>query len=554
MVSTSFWSGFESNLFASNKYPNVDYADIHQYIPRDTDLAHFQDTALSTYDLGLAYGALQSGSGKPIIRGETGLINEKTNAGFTIADVSADTQGIWLHNLIWGGINPTGLIENYWYANAHIYKTVDLRYHFKNYYLFIKDIPLNNGKYTDAAAVVSDPKLRAWGQKDVANQRAHLWIANTDHVWTNSGSAQPVSGTVTIAGLSANTSFQVEWWDPYTGTVKNSEMLSTSSTGEIVLTISNLSTDIAVKLVGQGTSTPPTNTPVVTNTPITTPTNTATNTPANTATVVATNTPVYTATYTPTNPAPTNTPAPTATNTLTVSSTPTATAIGPLPGQPRILTAQALNTRSGTTNGSLAALGTLDQKDKEDDPSKYVTFQTPRQRYTGTLSYSLPADIPAGTVSELVLQINLKGTPSKGQTWTWGIYDWTNKRWIKAGGVTTGSNIRWQALEFRLPFRGEYLSATREIQIQLRSNNDLGDAKIDYQVLQVVSGSNQTSAAGMVASRAEASPTPTLEAVTTNVEPTATSTVEMPPSPTPELVEPAATETPLVEPTPTVSP
>ena len=149
MVSTSFTDGFESALFASNKYPNIDYADIHQYIAKDTDLTHFQDTALSTYDLGQAYGALESGSGKPVIRGETGLINQSANTD-SMADVSADTQGIWLHNLIWGGINPTGLIENYWYAKDQIYNTVDLRGQYKNYYTFIKDIPLNNGKYVDA--------------------------------------------------------------------------------------------------------------------------------------------------------------------------------------------------------------------------------------------------------------------------------------------------------------------------------------------------------------------------------------------------------------------
>ena len=79
MVSTSFWSGFESGLFASNKYPNIDYADIHQYIPKDTDPTHFKDTALATYDLGKDYGALASGSNKPTIRGETGLINQEAN-------------------------------------------------------------------------------------------------------------------------------------------------------------------------------------------------------------------------------------------------------------------------------------------------------------------------------------------------------------------------------------------------------------------------------------------------------------------------------------------
>jgi len=249
MVSTSFWYGFESGLFVSNKYPNVDYADIHQYIPKDTDLVHFKDTALATYDLGLAYGALESGSGKPIIRGETGLINQEANTD-SMADVSADTQGVWLHNLIWGGINPTGLIENYWYAKDQIYKTVDLRYHFKNYYNFIKDIPLNNGHYVDAAVVVNpaNPKLRVWGQKDLTNQKVHLWIANTDHVWTNTGTISPTSGTIKITGLQANTSFNIQWWNTYTGQVTSTEVKSTNANGALILDIVDLTTDIAVKI------------------------------------------------------------------------------------------------------------------------------------------------------------------------------------------------------------------------------------------------------------------------------------------------------------------
>jgi len=248
MVSTSFWAGFEGDFFASSKYPNVDYADIHQYIPKDTDLVHFQDTALSTYDVGKTTGALESGSGKPVIRGETGLIYQESNTD-SMADLSADTQGIWLHNLVWGGINPTGLIENYWYARGQIYNdNIDLRYHFKRYYTFIKDVPLNNGRYKDASATTSAPKLRAWGQKDLTNQKAHLWIANTDHVWTNTGTITPITGTVSIAGLKANTNYDVEWWNTYSGLVTSTQIIKTNSNGRLILPISNLTTDVAVKI------------------------------------------------------------------------------------------------------------------------------------------------------------------------------------------------------------------------------------------------------------------------------------------------------------------
>ena len=250
MVSTSFWTGFDWGLFTSNDYPNIDYADIHQYISKDDDPVHFQDTALATYDLGKQYGAFESGSNKPTIRGETGLIESEADTNSSV-NLSTDTEGIWLHNLIWGGINPSGIIENYWFSD-HIYNdTLDLRYQYKNYYTFIKDIPLNNGHYIDASTIVSNPKLRAWGQKDLINQRVHLWIANTDHIWTNTNPVMPVSGTVIISGLEINTTFIVEWWNTYTGKAINTQVVSTDSNGRLTLTISDLTSDFAVKIEKQ---------------------------------------------------------------------------------------------------------------------------------------------------------------------------------------------------------------------------------------------------------------------------------------------------------------
>jgi hypothetical protein len=250
MVSTSFWSGFEWNLFVNDKYSNIDFADIHQYIPRDTDPLQFNDTALATYDLGLQYGAFESGSAKPIIRGETGLIDHEADTGSSI-NLSSDTQGIWLHNLIWGGINPTGLIEHYWYASKHIYNATDLRYQFKNYYEFIKDIPLNNGNYVDAAVTVSNPDIRVWGQKDLTNHQAHLWIANTDHYWTNTETLIPISGTISISGFPPNTLLNVEWWNTYNGEVTDTQTISTNTDGKLLLTISDLISDLAVRIKNQ---------------------------------------------------------------------------------------------------------------------------------------------------------------------------------------------------------------------------------------------------------------------------------------------------------------
>ena len=46
LVSTSNWNSFPASQFWANaSYPNVDFADLHQYIPLDSDPTHFYDTA-----------------------------------------------------------------------------------------------------------------------------------------------------------------------------------------------------------------------------------------------------------------------------------------------------------------------------------------------------------------------------------------------------------------------------------------------------------------------------------------------------------------------------
>jgi hypothetical protein len=553
MVSTSLWSGFDSGLFVNDKYPNVDYADIHQYIAKDTDLTHFQDTALSTYDLGAAYGALVSGSKKPIIRGETGLITQGANTD-SIADLSADKQGIWLHNLIWGGINPSGLIENYWYAKAHIYGgPVDLRPQFKNYYSFIKDIPLNNGKYVNASAVASSSKLRVWGQKDLTNQKAHLWIANTDHIWTNTGTIAPITGTVTLKGFAANTMFNVEWWDTYAGKASSMQSISTNASGDLVLNVSNLTTDVAVRIALQGTipvGTPtntqvpatatvvytPTNTPVAsqtstskpTSTPATptatptravtetftptainepsvTPTVTATQAVTNTSSPTAIKVPSVTSTYTsaPTNTRvspPTTTPTAKPTISTTATSIPTVTAIPSTTAPAASATALAngqsllpasLTTAKGKTSGSLTALNTLKQSGTSDQASEYMIFRTPGSSvYSGYITFKIPTNIPASSVTGVSLLVNFKGG-FRGQTWTWSIYNWTTQQWVKIGSAS-GAQNRWKYLKFNIPMLTQFGSSQGGLRIQLRSDNARGDAKIDYTVIRVTYSSAPT--------------------------------------------------------------
>ena len=214
LISTSFWAGFPGAEFWANaKYPNVDFADIHQYISKSESSSLFYDTALATFNHSAEYGK-NSNVKKPVIRGETGFTNSGTEPG--TSDFLKDADAVWLHNFIWGQINSGGLMESYWYSSydnyGHLYaSSFDHRNQFKSYYQFIKNIPLNNNRYTDAEAVKTNSNLRVWGQKDTVNNRVHLWIANAQHTWKNvvdNAAIAPISDTVKIGGFAPNTALK----------------------------------------------------------------------------------------------------------------------------------------------------------------------------------------------------------------------------------------------------------------------------------------------------------------------------------------------------------
>lgn len=244
LVTTSFWHSFPGEAFWANpEYSNLDYADLHAYAEDSVD------TADNSWYYSNLYGANQpEGAGKPLIRGETGFSDE----------VLQDTKGIWLHNYIWAGVNPGGMVELYWYSKEHIVQPEegnDLRYHYRTYNNFIEDIPLNNGNYRDAEAVVSNDNLRVWGQKDLNCECAHLWLQNIKHTWKNvvdGNSIRPASGEVTISGFQPGKGYTLEWWDTYqtdkTLQITGSETIKAGADGSIVFQVDNLADDVAVKI------------------------------------------------------------------------------------------------------------------------------------------------------------------------------------------------------------------------------------------------------------------------------------------------------------------
>jgi hypothetical protein len=206
-----------------------------------------KDAALYTSAYSLLWGGNSpAGAGMPLVRGEAGL-DHPGGPQEELSDLAQDTEGVWLHNLIWGGINPGGMYDLYWWTSN--IRDHDLYYHYKPFRDFMDGIPLNNGAYHDAEALASDPDLRAWGQKDAIHGKAHLWIQNRNHTWRNVVDEviiPKVSGQITIPGMPSGL-YEVEWWNTWTGAIIKKEAVEAGADGLVLDLPTPLSDDIAVK-------------------------------------------------------------------------------------------------------------------------------------------------------------------------------------------------------------------------------------------------------------------------------------------------------------------
>jgi hypothetical protein len=206
------------------------------------------DTAWYNHAYGELYGGKSSvGARMPLVRGETGI--DSPNEQDWNRDLLLDTEGIWLHNNVWGHINHTGMTDLFWWVSEtipeHFYE------HFLTYRNFMDGILITSGNYQNIQVQTSHPNLRAWGQIDEINGSGHLWIQNTNHTWKRIVYGPPIpsiSGSITLLNLSDG-QYQVEWWDTYE--TSNPILLTQilSSSGGLTLTLPNgLMDDIAVKI------------------------------------------------------------------------------------------------------------------------------------------------------------------------------------------------------------------------------------------------------------------------------------------------------------------
>jgi hypothetical protein len=256
LVTTSFWHSFPSAAFWSNSsYPNIDYADMHAYISTtfapDAEKLKMQ-TDSAEYHLWHSQFAAAARVGKPVVRGEAGMdIPGQQNE--TVLGLQRDRQGIWLHDFLWSGLDSGGMYELYWWR-SHIWNNQkDLRSAYRPLNLFLSDLALNKGGYSDWGGAVNNPALRVVGQKNVKAGLMHLWIQNSRRTWRGAAEGrqvEPVSGEIAVAGFQPGTAYEIEWWDTWARdkTILSLDEAVADAAGNLKITVNTLQQDVALKL------------------------------------------------------------------------------------------------------------------------------------------------------------------------------------------------------------------------------------------------------------------------------------------------------------------
>lgn len=262
-ISTPATSGTEiAGTWTNPLYPHLDHADFHCYvrytgwldgsIPEE-DL--FRDTAryMAAYDAS-ARAAFTGALARPIIWGEQGL-DSLVNIMTEDPLVRTDTAGIWLKKIQWARCGAGGTYPFYWWTGSidanHLHPI------YGAWKRFMAGIPLANGRYVDAAPACTGG-LRAWGQKDVLDGCAHVWVDNPEHTWhrvvVQGLTPGTKTGTIAIALGHPGASFRLTEWNTDTGTAGPNFQATADGAGVVSWSVINLTTDRAyqVELLGGG--------------------------------------------------------------------------------------------------------------------------------------------------------------------------------------------------------------------------------------------------------------------------------------------------------------
>lgn len=153
-----------------------------------------------------------------------------------------------------------------------------------------------------------------------------------------------------------------------------------------------------------------------------------------------------------------------------------------------VLKPTLLTTQIGSTGGQpVKNLAVKDQSGSANNWHRYVEFTTPNTRYQGYMTYTVPPAIQLNKINSLTILVNYKGPLKVTQAWMWALYDWPGKKWVAIGSNSSAPSWQWTPFTFAVPAPvGRFVnSSTRQMRVQLRSNNAVDNADLDYQVVKL---------------------------------------------------------------------
>ena len=318
LVSNSFWGWFVDPFFADPAREGlIDYSDKHWYAnpsgagtpdqPGEMISRLYADSAAYVRECWSRFRSYANAFGlrEPIVRGEGGVAQAGTQPQHP--DIAREVTGTYYHKKLWAHVGVLGYsCDGEWYPRLFVNSsetqfpnsTYDLPRMFAAYERFLQGEPLTNGRYVEIGSDLSGAHqialsnlsgaLRAWGVRDASAGRVLLWIDNANHTWKNVADGiaiAPARATLTISGLPMGV-YTAQWWDTRAGAVVATESYAVSSDGVLTFTVSDLTTDKAVKFALASAPTPTAVPPTPTNTP--TPLPTVPPTPTNTPTPLST--------------------------------------------------------------------------------------------------------------------------------------------------------------------------------------------------------------------------------------------------------------------------
>jgi hypothetical protein len=241
LVTTSFWSGWHPDFWENPRYPDIDYADLHEYLRNDLAL-NFFDHYLSQSEEMYA-----SSLHKPIMIGETGL-GAPGDSIFQL--LSQPNSGDWFHILLWSQLAPSSVSSpNYWWTD-HLsqFDRLSMVTAFSH---FISNLDLNKGGYQDAKPSTDNPGLITLGQKNLKENKAYLWILNqpplssNDSHLTNFRPDHTHSIQVSLQ-MSPSIEYQIQRWDTDRGSVIATFTLISDSNGNLTIPVNSFGMDAAL--------------------------------------------------------------------------------------------------------------------------------------------------------------------------------------------------------------------------------------------------------------------------------------------------------------------